>query len=160
VILLPPAQLKQVTDAAESAYPAEACGLLVGRIHPRGELEVVRVVESPNLSATRANDRFEVDPRVRLKVMREIEDTEDRLIGLFHSHPDRPAQPSATDLDNAWEPDLVWLITSVIDGQAVLTTAHVLDDEGRQFRRIGLRTTDWKLYPLRDRDAGPGGSRL
>ena len=153
MILLSPAQLKQVTDAAESAYPAEACGLLVGRLHPRGEIEVLRVVESPNLSATQANDRFEVDPRVRLEIMREIENSEGCLIGLFHSHPDRPAQPSATDLDNVWEPELVWLITSVIEGQAVLTTAHVLDDEGRQFRQIGLRTTDWGPYPLRDRDA-------
>jgi proteasome lid subunit RPN8/RPN11 len=159
VILLSPAQIKQITDAAEAAYPAESCGLLVGRTQPRGDIEVMRVVESPNLSATQANDRFEVDPQMRLKVMREVENTADRLIGLFHSHPDRPAQPSATDLENVWEPDLVWLITSVVDGQAVLTTAHVLDDKGRQFRRIELRTTDWNPYPLRDPPAIPGASR-
>ena len=30
----------------------------------------------------------------------------------------------------------MWLITAVIDGQAVLTTAHVLDAAGRQFRQV------------------------
>ncbi len=39
---------------------------------------------------------------------------------------------------------MIWLITAVLDGQAIQTTAHVLDSEGRQFREIGLRTTDWQ----------------
>ena len=34
------------------------------------------------------------------------------LAGFYHSHPDHPARPSQTDLDNAW-PNFVYVIVSV-----------------------------------------------
>ena len=153
-------QLKEIADAAEAAYPGECCGLLVGRDRGMGELEVTRVVPSPNLAGGQAGeggrrDRFEVDPEIRLRLQRDLEGGPERIIGLYHSHPDHSAQPSAHDLDSIWEPEFVWLITAVEGGQAVHTTAHVADPEGRQFRQIGLRTTDWEPYPVR-RPAAPG----
>jgi len=156
VISLPLTFLKTITDAAETAYPMESCGLLVGRDNGAGALVVTRVVESRNLAETSGQDRFEVDPKIRFDIMRELDAnakkgiSEHRIIGHYHSHPDHPAQPSQTDLSMAYEPDLVWLITSVVGGQAVQTTAHVVDSEGRQFREIPLRTTDWQPYPVRD----------
>ena len=72
-----------------------------------------------------------------------------RIVGHYHSHPNNPAQPSTTDLEMAYEPDLVWLITSVVDGQATLTTAHCVDADSSQFRRILLQTSDWYPYPTR-----------
>jgi proteasome lid subunit RPN8/RPN11 len=153
VIFLDRSHLKVIADAAEAAYPKEACGLLVGRAEPPGDIVVTRVVASANVAEDGVHDRFEVDPWVRLEVMRALEDQSERLVGHFHSHPDHPAQPSPRDLDMAWEPELVWLITSVVDGQAIHTTAHVLDPEGRQFREICLRTADWRPYPVRPADA-------
>jgi hypothetical protein len=38
----------------------------------------------------------------------------------------------------AWEPDLVWLITAVVGGQAVQSTAHLLSEGGTRFNDIGL----------------------
>ena len=141
--------LRRIVDAAEAAFPGECCGLLVGHSEPSGDLVVTRVEASANVAEGGAFDRFEVDPRVRLAVMRALEDGEERIIGHYHSHPNHPAQPSQRDLDMAWEPGMVWLITSLDDGQAVHTTAHVLDPEGRQFREIGLRTGDWQPYAVR-----------
>ena len=158
MISLPLPFLKVITDAAEAAYPREACGLLVGRDNGAGALVVTRVVESDNLAEGDRTDRFEIDPQLRFNIMRELDqNTRDdlshhRIIGHYHSHPDHPAQPSKTDLALAYEPDMVWLITSVLDGQAVHTTAHVVDAEGLQFREIPLRTTDWQPYPVRDPD--------
>jgi len=57
-------------------------------------------------------DRFEVDPALRLRLQRELRASNERIVGLFHSHPDGAAAPSAHDLACAWEPDLVWLITA------------------------------------------------
>ncbi len=156
MISLPLSFLKVITDVAEAAYPQESCGLLVGRDDGAGTLVVTRVVESPNLAEPGIKDRFEVDPQVRFNVMRELDNNakqglaQHRIIGHYHSHPDHPAQPSKTDLDMAYEPDLVWLITSVVDGQAVHSTAHVVDAQARQFREIPLRTTDWQPYPVRE----------
>ena len=150
MILLPRPLLKRIVDAAESAYPRECCGLLVGRTDPAGDLVVTGIAESPNVAEGGPGDRFEVDPRVRLDLMRALENRDERIIGHYHSHPDHPAQPSQRDLEMAWEPDLVWLITAVLDGQAIHTAAHVLDPEGRQFREIGLGTGDWQPCPGHD----------
>jgi proteasome lid subunit RPN8/RPN11 len=156
MISLPLAFLKIITDTAETAYPRECCGLLVGRDDGAGALIVTRMIESPNLAPEGRKDRFEVDPQIRFDVMRELDAyarqgyAKHRIIGHYHSHPDHPAQPSATDLSMAFEPDLVWLIISVVDGQAVQATAHVVDRQARQFREIPLRTTDWQPYPVRE----------
>lgn len=155
MILIPAPLLKVVVDAAEAAYPGECCGLLVGRTDAAASVVVTRVEPSPNRSQGSGYDSFEVDPELRFRVMRDLEGTPHRIIGHYHSHPDHPAQPSRRDLESAWEPDLVWLITSVVAGQAVQTTAHAVDADGRQFREIGLRTTDWQLYP--ERPAPEGG---
>ncbi len=147
MIVLTPAQLKQVVDAAETAWPAECCGLLVGVEAAAGGIRVARVAASRNLAlgpdGGPARDRFEVDPRLRLDLQGELRGGPRRVIGLYHSHPGRPAQPSPRDLDAAWEPDLVWLITAVVDGQAVQTTAHRLSADATRFVRIPLRTDDW-----------------
>lgn len=159
MLSLPHPLLKAIIDAAETAYPKECCGLLVGRDDGAGSLLVTRVVESPNLAEGSGRDRFEVDPQIRFNVMRQLDEEANngaarhRIIGHYHSHPDHPAQPSATDLQMAYEPDLVWLITSVVDGQATLTTAHAVTPDGSQFHPLPLRTTDWHPYPVRNNES-------
>jgi len=158
MILIPQAFLKTIVDAAESAYPRECCGLLIGRNDGAASVIVTRVVESPNVTEGPGRDRFEIDPQIRFNVMRELDEAaangngaRHRIIGHYHSHPDHPAQPSETDLKMAYEPDLVWLITSVVDGQATLTTAHAVDAQATQFWQIPLHTTDWHPYPVRSK---------
>lgn len=148
MILLAPRMLKDIVDAAENAYPEEACGLLVGRTDPGGNIRVLAVHGSPNLAQDRRR-AFEVDPQLRIRLHERSRRGAGSLVGLYHSHPDQSAQPSQTDLERAWEPDLIWLITSVLDGQAVLTTAHRLVDDGTRFAPISLRTNDWDGYPER-----------
>ena len=157
MISIPQNFLKAIVDEAEAAYPKECCGLLIGRDNGAGALVVTRVVISNNLAQGSGHDRFEVDPQVRFNVMRELDEcatndgTRHRIIGHYHSHPNHPAQPSVTDLDMAYEPNLVWLITSVVDGQATLTTAHCVNADGSQFRQIPLHTADWHPYPTRQK---------
>ncbi len=149
MILLAAETLTVLVDAAEAAYPRESCGLLVGRTSETGTIRVSRAVVSENVAEGGGTDRFEVDPRLRLRLMKELRGGPERIVGHFHSHPDHPAQPSATDLDLAFESDMAWLITAVHAGQAIHTTAHVLDESARQFREIPMRTDDWEPYPSR-----------
>ena len=142
-LVLTEAKLRDITTEAAAAYPEECCGLLVGR-RASSEVVVTRTVPSPNLAvdesgAPRRADRFEVDPELRLAVMRECEGTVQELVGHYHSHPDHPARPSVHDLDMALEPELVWLIIAVANGKAGEVTAHVLDETARRFREIPLR---------------------
>lgn len=147
MLLLSPDDIKEIVDAAEAAYPREACGLLVGFDRANGDTEVSEVVPSANVAEPSRNDRFEIDPAVRFQVQRRLEGGPTAIIGHYHSHPDQAAQPSPTDLAMVWEPELIWVITSVLSGQAVLTTAHRFS-AGR-FREIGLRTTDRAPDPRR-----------
>ena len=131
---------KQMVDAAEAAFPAEACGLIIGR--GKGQLiRVTRVVAAPNLMGD-TPDRFELDPGVRIAVEKELRDAggKDRIVGHYHSHTDGTADPSATDRAMAHEPDLAWLIIGVLEGQAIQSLAHRLDEKRAQFRPVPIRT--------------------
>ncbi len=136
MIVFPPGALKRVVDLAEAAYPSEACGLIVGR-RADGGVRVTRIEPSPNLA--RAPDhRFEIDTALRLRLQRELREGGNEIIGLYHSHPDGATEPSATDLAQAWEPALVWLIVAVADGQAIQVAAHRLAPEGGRFEALAL----------------------
>lgn len=138
-VRIPLAGLKAIADAAEEAYPAECCGLLVGARERRG-FHIRRVVPSRNVAPPGVRDRFEIDPSLRLRLQRTLRESDDAVIGLYHSHPDATARPSAVDRACAWEPELVWLITAVVAGQAVATTAHLaVECEGALvFRELPL----------------------
>jgi proteasome lid subunit RPN8/RPN11 len=139
-VVIAAALLKMVTDAAEAGYPDEACGLLVGRVRADDVILVSGVEPAPNV-ATARGARFEIDPRVRFALTRRLRGGALRVIGHYHSHPDLPALPSRHDLERAFEPDLIWLITSVQAGRAAETTASILDPAAKRFRRLALQVT-------------------
>ncbi|CAA7621575.1 Mov34/MPN/PAD-1 [Candidatus Terasakiella magnetica] len=142
VIVLTPAQMASIADAAEAAFPAEGCGLLVGT--GRRTITVTRLVAAKNLLAGDGPDRFELDPSIHIRMECDLRGTPERIVGHWHSHPDGTAQPSATDLAMAWEPDLVWLIVGVAascsgGGQVVQALAHRLDCEAGRSHPVPLR---------------------
>ncbi len=131
MIRLTLAQLEEINTQAERAYPNECCGLLAGIRVPDGTVTVTRIVPSPNVligeGGRGGHDRFEVDPQVRFDLMRTLHGTTEGIVGHYHSHPDHPAKPSEHDLDMAFEPDLIWLITTVVKGYAGKTRAWRLN---------------------------------
>lgn len=140
ILQIDPRLTKQMVDAAEAAFPAEACGLIIGR--GKGQLiRVTRVVAAHNLMND-TGDRFELDPATRIAVEKELRDsgTKDRVVGHYHSHTDGTADPSATDRAMAHEPELAWVVVGVLDGQAIQTLAHRLDEKRGQFRPVPIRT--------------------
>jgi proteasome lid subunit RPN8/RPN11 len=59
------------------------------------------------------------------------------LVGFYHSHPDHPARPSQHDLDHAW-PNLIYVITAVLQGQPLVTTAWTLREDRSRFDEVPL----------------------
>lgn len=143
MIAFPEDLLRKVTAAAEAAYPRECCGLLIGRggAGAGAPVLVTRVEESRNVAEGDTAHRFEVDPKLRLDLMRELRGGSDRIVGLFHSHPDHPTRPSERDLAMAWEPELIWVIVSVRRGRAVATSAHRINESAHRFEEIAIETT-------------------
>jgi proteasome lid subunit RPN8/RPN11 len=121
------ADLELIRAAAVGAYPNECCGLLIGR-HEGGRIVVSRVVPAANVAGERARDRFEIDPKVRIDTERSLRGTEDAVVGHYHSHPDHPAAPSATDASMVYEPALIWVIASIQRGMAGPVRAWRFED--------------------------------
>ena len=120
VTLLPSARAEIDREAA-AAYPNEGCGALLGRADdatPR----VVRTVPLPNTEAAAPRVRFAVSPKDYLFVEAEAARLGLDLLGFWHSHPDHPARPSATDRAYAWE-GLLTLVLAVAKGEPRELTA-------------------------------------
>jgi len=136
MMLLPAALASELRQVLAAAYPHEGCGLLVGRRQDE-RVEVTALAPSANLAADPAH-RFEIDPALRLRLQKELRDSEQDIVGLYHSHPDGPAAPSATDQRMAWEPELIWLIAAVrADGVAAFRAYRLADTDG-SFKEIAL----------------------
>lgn len=136
MLILALAHLKALTDLAEASFPLEACALLIGRRGLADHYLVSRVEPSPNVASDPAR-RFEIDPGLRVGLMRELRGGDLGVIGVWHSHVNGSPEPSATDAAMIYEPDLCWLITAVDQGQALATKAFLPAAAGG-FRPLGL----------------------
>ncbi|MEX2311784.1 MAG: M67 family metallopeptidase [Rhodospirillales bacterium] len=114
-IHLPDVFAQAIRAHAIRDYPHEACGLLSGTHHPDGNISINGAHESRNVTGRDRKTGFEIDPKLRFDVMRALEARDDgtEIIGHYHSHPDHPAEPSATDLSMTYEVDFIWLICAV-----------------------------------------------
>ena len=96
-----------VADEAARTYPAECCGLLLGTAD--GE-----VVAAEPIANGESGDRLPVAYLLSPGAYRQAEERARaaglEVVGVFHSHPDHPAEPSPTDLADAWPG---WLYVSV-----------------------------------------------
>lgn len=134
--------LSKIENAATIAYPAESCGLLMGHGTIKDRLVITRVEISPNRTENDKQDSFEIDPQLRFDLMRELEGGSEQIVGHFHSHPNGPAQPSTRDADQAWEPELVWVITSIANGQLEETAAYRFDENSKQFHALEIQAAE------------------
>ncbi|CCG40682.1 M67 family metallopeptidase [Magnetospirillum molischianum] len=122
MIILDATDLAGIAAAAEAAFPAEGCGLLIGS--GQEIVRVSRVIAANNLERERRNDRFELDPSVRFAAERSLRGGAERVVGHWHSHPNGRSHPSAEDIARAFEPDLIWLIIGVMCNDDKLPHAH------------------------------------
>lgn len=106
--------IQQLKDEAEKVFPAECCGLLIGR--GSESLEVTDVITADNMSES--SDRFLIDPQVQFDWMRKLRGTERRIVGHYHSHPNGLAKPSNYDEAVAVDRHQVWIIVPIKAGAA------------------------------------------
>lgn len=128
VISISGADLRRIESLAASAFPRECCGLLMGMRMQQG-WRILAIEESENVAPDDRNDRFEIDPRLLLRVQKAARAGGPLMVGLYHSHPNGAAAPSQTDLNNAWQTGMIWLITAV-DGAQVASCAFLREETG------------------------------
>ncbi len=99
--------LETILAHAAAEAPNEVCGILAGR-----DGVVARVYRGINVAAN-PRVRYELDPQQQLAILREIEDSGQQMLGIYHSHPHSEAYPSRTDLELAFYPDSAYVIVSL-----------------------------------------------
>jgi desampylase len=119
VIVIARGLLDEIRRRAEADYPEECCGLLLGHEQGKDRVVVSDAVASANLAAERQR-HFEVDPALYLRLCRAAaaDSSGVQLVGLYHSHPEGEAVPSASDAAQAWQEGWIWLIVPLASGRA------------------------------------------
>jgi proteasome lid subunit RPN8/RPN11 len=144
--------LQAIYAYAERTYPEECCGLLLGTI--AADASVVHDVYAvPNAWDTEAANelnenvsftktrRYWIAPEDMLAGMREARQRNLDIIGIYHSHPDYPAEPSECDRALAWS-QYSYLIVSVEQGAAnnhrswTLNEQHQFEPEALQLAEV------------------------
>ena len=86
----------------QAGYPHETCGVLVGG-EAAGLSRVLCAIQARNRNGERPGDRYELDPGDHVAADMEARSRGLSIVGIWHSHPDHPAEPSETDRAGAWE---------------------------------------------------------
>ena len=110
-MLIAPDDLAAVEQRAAGAFPAECCGLLLGRADDQ---ETVRIgwVEACVNQAPDQRCRFTISTDALAAAYRWARDRGEKVVGTYHSHPDSAAVPSEIDRESAW-PGASYLIVGV-----------------------------------------------
>ena len=99
--------LGQMRAAAAAAHPREACGLLLGK-----GARIIHVLEAANVHPS-PETHFEIDPQALIDAHRAARhEGAPQVIGYFHSHPQGPPEPSATDRACGAGDGKVWAIVA------------------------------------------------
>lgn len=94
ILRLPRALRREIEFSALRRYPAESCGVLIGRVDGAWA-EVSQVISTRNLALQER--RYEIHPEDLLAAHDSAERLGMRVVGVWHSHPDCAAEPSAQD---------------------------------------------------------------
>jgi proteasome lid subunit RPN8/RPN11 len=135
VLRMPRAVYEAMRAHGEATYPDECCGALLGR-SMQGSWEVVEAVKAGNTRTDSAHNRYNIAPAELVKIQREAMLRNLDIAGFYHSHPDHPAQWSATDFDEAHWIGCSYVITEVKQGKAAQTNAFLLAGTTEEDKRF------------------------
>jgi [CysO sulfur-carrier protein]-S-L-cysteine hydrolase len=112
---------------ARRDHPDEACGVVTG---PVGSDRPERFVPMEN--AERSPTGFRFDSEALLQLYRELDDRDEEMVVIYHSHTATEAYPSRTDIANAaeWNPEPHWVLVSTRDPEDVeFRSYRIVDGE-------------------------------
>ena len=96
---------------AQFCFPQEACGLIAVDKDNRPQM----IYATTNVDRSRV--RFTVSPEEHYGAIVHAERSGLTIAGSFHSHPDSAAFPSTRDIEGALDPDWLYVIVGMGNGQ-------------------------------------------
>lgn len=136
VLYVPQGVYEEMVNHSKESYPHECCGVLVG-----SALKDKRVFEShrmENTNTERAHDRFIIDPKELNFIDKTSRAQGLEILGFYHSHPDHPDKPSATDRE--WgHPGYSYVIISVHKGKDCSARCWAIEEDDGPFKEEKLK---------------------
>jgi proteasome lid subunit RPN8/RPN11 len=101
------AHVDAIVEQSRTEYPDECCGVILGPIG-KGSPERLK----PMINAAHSPTFYEFDPKDLLALYREIDDNDEEIVVIYHSHTETEAFPSRTDIAYAGEPGAHYVLVS------------------------------------------------
>lgn len=96
-----------IVEQSRQEYPDECCGVILG---PVGSGKAARL--KPMINAAHSPTFYEFDPKDLLALYRELDDSDEEIVVIYHSHTETEARPSRTDIAYAGEPGAHYVLVS------------------------------------------------
>jgi proteasome lid subunit RPN8/RPN11 len=120
------ADYEKIIAHARENLPEEACGLIAGEVS--GDVkEIKKVYLLTNIDHT--NEHFSIDPKEQLLAVKDMRVNGLFLLGNWHSHPETPARPSEEDKRLAYDPNVSYLILSLMNREEPVLKAFLISKE-------------------------------
>jgi proteasome lid subunit RPN8/RPN11 len=113
VLRIARAHVDAMVAHARADHPDEACGVVVG---PAGSDVASRFVAMTN--ADRSPTFFRFDPTEQLRLYQAMDDADEEVVVVYHSHTATEAYPSRTDIAYASEPQAHYVLVSTAESGA------------------------------------------
>ena len=130
--------LDQIRDHGADAYPEEGCGFLLGTVTEDGTNRVTAIRRAVNRQSEWRTRRYQLTADDYREADAAAQEQGLDVVGIYHSHPDHPARPSETDLEEATFPGYTYVIVSVQDGTPADLTAWSLAPDRSEFREENI----------------------
>jgi len=121
----------ELLQHARAELPNEACGILAGSLETGSA-----VAFHPARNEEASPLRYSVHGEDLVRITYAIDDADQDLLAIFHSHTRSPAVPSPTDIRTAMYPDAFYLLASLADAVAppeeALRAWRITDGEARE----------------------------
>jgi proteasome lid subunit RPN8/RPN11 len=134
-LFVTPAVYDSIRAHGEETYPHECCGVLLGRSTAEG-WRVIAEVRAGNTRTDSAHNRYNIAPLELVQIERKATQQGLEIAGFYHSHPNHPAQWSATDFEEAHWLGCSYVITEVAEGKAAVTNAFLLIGQNEEEKRF------------------------
>lgn len=114
--------IEEIYQQGRDEAPIEACGYL-------GGVDGVVSKRYPMTNVDQSNEHFTLDPKEQFAVMKESRNEGLGILAVYHTHPETPARPSDEDIKLAFDPNIIYVIASLMNDTYTIKAFKIVNGE-------------------------------